>query len=281
MDFECCAGLSIDYKRLHDLFAHPSAIHTSLLPWPIVNRPHLVFCGKCGSPNPADNPYCRNCGHRLEEDVVTFKEIHDLPFDDPSRPIAPIEGIDLQRFPLVDPETGEPSPLTDDLLRVPRKNPPRPTTPRGKIIFWSVGIHMLVIPFCVMFASLALSLILPQPEEGQAQPQISQLLEIQERFERGDLTQEQASQEARRLIPFSDSEMLLASLAIMISLAAGFFLSGLLCGKLWHPQQLLDVGFGVMMLGMLIALVAPMTLLIWLIGVPLSLIGAALGRRMK
>ena len=49
----------------------------------------MVFCGKCGTKNPDDNLYCRQCGARISQSIPTESE--PVPEPEPKRTEKPVE----------------------------------------------------------------------------------------------------------------------------------------------------------------------------------------------
>ncbi len=49
----------------------------------------MVFCGKCGTKNPDDNLYCRQCGARISQSIPTESE--PVPEPEPKRTEEPVE----------------------------------------------------------------------------------------------------------------------------------------------------------------------------------------------
>lgn len=249
-----------------------------------MTEPHPIFCGKCGTPNPADNLYCRKCGHRLAEDVIEGDRISRSAVEGvpqpPEPPAAPIEGVELESFPLVDPETGEP-------LRVrPRQLGPfdeahdGPSPRRGSIIIWSVGIHLLAISLLGFASFVVFSSSDPETTETFSQAELSTVLDIFSRLERGEVTQEQAGTELQGLLPIGEDALLRLQLLTHGFALLGFFLSGLICAKLWKPRRLMDVGMAAVIVGGFLSLCF-CNPVVWILGFVLCIAGAAVGRRWK
>lgn len=241
---------------------------------------HPIFCGKCGTPNPADNLYCRKCGHRLAEDVVEGEETFGNVERDPEPPAAPIEGVELQSFPLVDPKTGE------QLKARPRRPGPfeeaaeGPAPRKGSIILRSIGIHTLAITLLGLASFVVFSASDPATSETFSQAELSSVLDLFARLERGEVTQEQAGTELQGLLPIGEDALLRLQLLTHGFALLGFFLSGLICAKLWKPQRLMDVGMAAVIVGGFLSLCF-CNPVVWILGFVLCLSGAALGRRWK
>ena len=239
-----------------------------------------VHCGKCGTLNPGENAYRRACGHRLADDVVEPEHKHH-----PSRqlpPVSPVAGVEIDRYPLVDPEgqeilTPEPSPPVGTAVATP-------TAPRRGILLWSLGIHLLVLStvLLVTWGISAQAGLTPSANELQAKLETIQteVLELNERTKKGELTDEAAAAETQRLFQRHGISQLLMMLVGPVLL--GFFLSGVLVGRVCRPTrtlELAEVALAALLVG---GLTLCCQLVPWVcpVGFVLTVGGAMLGRRL-
>lgn len=266
---------SIDYGPLRYKGAVSSPIKRTLIPSVLVNGQPPIFCGKCGTPNPAENQYCRRCGHRLADDIV---EIGDHPESvDNSTPISPVEGIDVVRFPLVDPESGEEIEPEVEPRRQHLDEPPIPVR-RGSVILWSLGVHFLIISMLSLMTLVVMAQLTPTLSPGNLQDLLTRSEDVRSRFESDQISRDDAQEEERQILESHGILRLFLYLSGPVLL--GFFVSGLIAGRLWRPRQLLDVGLAGLMLGGLcsLCLFSP---LVWPLAFALSLLGAIVGRRLR
>jgi hypothetical protein len=258
-------------------YAAPFALRRSLLRCSAVTAQDPIFCGRCGTPNPGGNQFCRKCGHRLADDVV---DVQPAPAQ-PEPPRSPVAGITVERFPLVDPETGEeiaPPPVAsqrpslapgarDDSLPAPR---------RSSVILWSLAVHFVVT--CVL--GLATLVVVSQVGDTMSPQNVQDLLarseDIRARYESQQLDQEHAQIEERDLLESHGVIRLFLILSGPVLL--GFLVSGFVAGRLWRPRVLLDVALSGVLIGGLCSLCL-FNPLVWPLAFILSLVGAMLGRR--
>lgn len=236
-----------------------------------MNDEHPVFCGKCGTPNPADNTFCRKCGHVLADDVI---EIEGSP--PPASPRTPVPGVEIQRFPLVDPDTGEAFDLPPSAPTGSRQtaHPPR----RGNVILWSFAIHFIIISLLAMAALMVLNQLGLVPSEEAFEQLQAQVTDLQQRREANQISAEAASLEGQRMLERHGFAQMMKMVAI--PLLAGFFLSGLLAGRFWRPKRTLDVTVASMVFGGLCVLCV-LDFWVWPAAVALSVVGTLLGRRWR
>lgn len=267
--------ISIDYKPLRNARPVSSPVKRTLVTSVPVNDQDPIFCGKCGTPNPAENQYCRRCGHRLADDIVEIGEQLESP--ETSAPISPVEGIDVERFPLVDPDSGEEiKPVVEHNPRHQDSTLPPPR--RGSVILWSLGIHFVIISILSLTTLVVMAQLMPSLSPGNLQDLLTQSEDVRSRFESDQLSRDDAQEEERRILESHGILRLFLYLSAPVLL--GFFVSGLIAGRLWRPQQLLDVGLAGLMLGGVcsLCLFSP---LVWPLAFALSLIGATIGRRWR
>ena len=245
-----------------------------------MTEPHPIYCGKCGTPNPADNLYCRKCGHRLAEDVFDAEDGLEHIEHEPEPPAAPIEGIELESFPLVDPETGEPLETRVASSDPLRDAHPAPPPRRGSVILWSIGIHVLAITILGLASFVVFSTSDPETTESFSNAELSSVLDLFARLERGEVTQEQAGTELQRILPIEDDALLRLQLITHGFALLGFFFSGLICGRIWKPRRLMDVGMAAVIVGggLSLCFCNPG---VWILGFVVCLAGAAVGRKWK
>lgn len=248
-----------------------------------------IFCGKCGTANPAENHYCRRCGHRLSEDVVPPRE-GDLPETDPSGPVV-VEGVELQRFPLVDPDSGEvlsPGPA-ERRDATPRSPPAREGADedrgrgRGRTVAWAFGLHLLGVAVGALLATGALVGIERDWARRISEADTGQILQEQwalvQRPDFRTMSDEQRSSELARIARAGDPETLLrAQLVVHGGVLLGFLAAGFVTGRLRRPRRLMDVGLGALLTSAAISLCCCNPIVATL-GFVLSLGGAWLGRR--
>lgn len=253
-------------------YAAPSALRRSLLPCSAVTAHDPIFCGRCGTPNPAGNQFCRKCGHRLADDVV---EVPSQP-PPPDPPRSPVAGISVERFPLVDPETGQEIAPPPRPSLVPGPRAPLPPPRRSSVILWSLAIHFIVT--CVL--GLATIAVMSRLDSTLSPDNLRDLYErtedIRARFESRQLDQEHAQIEEREALEAHGVLRLVLILSGPVLL--GFLVSGFVAGRLWRPRVLLDVALSGLLLGGLCSLCL-FNPLVWPLAFVLSLIGAMLGRR--
>jgi len=271
MDQRFPESIPSDSRVLRCKPAVSSASPTSLLPWRAVTDKQPVFCGKCGTPNPADNPYCRKCGHHLADDVIEAGDLLDPAAD--AEPVSPVEGIPVTRFPLVDPETGEELASPRRPAQQQETDAPPPAR-RGTVILWSLGIHFVAA--CVM--SLVTLVILGQLGEGPRPEAFAAFQELNERRVNGQISDEQAEREWETLLDRHGVSRILMILSGPVLL--GFFISGFIAGRIWRPQRALDVGISGLVIGGLcsLCLISPF---VWPLAFAASLAGTILGRRWR
>jgi hypothetical protein len=258
--------------------ASSSTESASLVVSAAVTEPPHIFCGRCGTPNPADNRFCRRCGHRLADDVIDAPAGTDPTDAEPGPPTARIEGIELQRFPLVHPESGEPIEISPPVAPPRRDSPPPPR--RSSVIIWSLGIHTLSILLFGLISMVLFSHLEPQAVDAISHTDLAQVLDLLQRLESGELSPEQFESERRRVIPMDDAVMLRMQLLVHGFVLIGFFLGGLLSGRLWRPRRVLDVGLASAIVGGLLSLCF-CNPFVWALGFAVSLAGASIGKRMK
>lgn len=263
--------ISFDYKLLGTTRTPPSTNSGTLLPSRPVSDRSPIFCGQCGTPNPSESQFCRKCGHRLSDDIVVLDEPDD------EAPVSPVDGIDIDRYPLVDPESGE------EILPEPspeRSAPDRSERPirRGSIILWSLGIHFVIVSIVGMTALALMAQLSTTLEPGNLQDLLTRSEDVRQRFESNQLDRDQAQIEERQILESHGIMRLFLLLSIPVLI--GFFISGLVAGRLWRPRQLLDVGLSGLLLGGLcsLCLFSP---LVWPLAFALSLLGALAGRRWR
>lgn len=235
-----------------------------------------IFCGRCGTPNPAGNQFCRKCGHRLADDVI---EAQIPPAPEPPR--SPVAGITVERFPLVDPETGEeiapPSVASSTLdeasgARADSAPPPR----RSSVILWSLAVHFVITCVLGLATFVAMSQLGTTLAPGNLQEFANRLQDVSTRFESHQLDQEHANQEIWELAEARGFIRLLLILSGPVLL--GFLVSGFVAGRLWRPRVLLDVALSGMLIGGLCSLCL-FNPFVWPLAFVLSMLGAWLGRR--
>lgn len=245
-----------------------------------MNDEQPVFCGKCGTPNPAGNSFCRKCGHRLDDDIIEDPE--SLEEFENSTPQSPVEGVEIVRYPLVDPETGEEI-VPTDLVTKPALNdrsqenleePPR----KGSVALWSLAIHFLAISLLGLATMIVLSQLGLTPSQSAVENFQSEFEALRQRAQANEIDAEQTETEGRRLLErhgFLRLAMLMSGPVLL-----AFFIAGLIVGKLWRPRRLVPVGISGLIFGLLCSLCLISTI-VWPIAVGLSLLGAYVGRRWR
>ncbi len=251
-----------------------SARKPSLIPCTTVTEGSPVFCGKCGTPNPADNGFCRKCGHHLEDDVV--EEGSQQPIFPNASPISPVDGISIDRYPLLDPETGEEIPPIATTPEVTPAKRAASQPSRGSLVFRSLGVHLASISLLGITAMIVLSQLGYTPEPESIATFQSQAEDLRQRLENNQISSEEAENEGRRLL----EQFGLARLLLLLSgpTLLAFFVAGLITGRLWRPQRLLEVGLAGLLIGGLcsLCLISPM---VWPAALGLSLLGTIVGKR--
>lgn len=237
-----------------------------------------IFCGKCGTANPAENLYCRRCGHRLSEDVVESEEI---PRGGARAGPTVVEGVEVERFPLVDPETGEPLEVeAEEADERPRRAAPER---RGGTVMWSLVLHLGAVAAA---AALAVGVVImverewveafSQEDPGRIWAEQWQLIQ---RPDFQDMSDEQRTAELARITRARDPGTLMrAQLILYGGVLLGFLVAGFFAGRIRRPARLMDVGLGGLLTGAAISLCCCNPIVATL-GFVLSLGGAWLGRR--
>jgi hypothetical protein len=270
--------MSCDVASLRPGVSPSSASAASLLRSPAVTGPDTIFCGKCGTANPADNQYCRRCGHRLSDDVVRAEE-PPRAAPQASGP-AVVEGIEVRRYPLVDPETGEP--IVAEAPADARSETLAPHR-RGGTVMWSLGLHMAAV---VVSAALAVAVTVTVEREWVerfSREDPGQILADQwrliQRPDFRDMSDEQRTAELARVMRAQDPGTLMrAQLILYGGLLLGFLVAGFVAGRVRRPTRLMDVGLGGLLTGAVISLCCCNPIVATL-GFLVSLGGVWLGRR--
>jgi hypothetical protein len=235
-----------------------------------------IFCGRCGTPNPGGNLYCRKCGHRLADDVV---EAEAPPRVEPPR--SPVSGISLERFPLVDPESGEEiSPPADlDAGRAPGAQvDASPPARRGSVIARSLAIHFVVTSVLGLATLVVLSRFEPAASLDNAMDFYARFSDITERSGNRQLDQDQAQVELREL--FESHGIIRVMLIVSGPVLLGFFIGGFIAGRLWRARPVIDVALSALLLGGLCSLCL-CNLLVLPLAFMFSMLGAMVGRRQR
>ncbi len=238
-----------------------------------------IFCGKCGTANPAENLYCRRCGHRLTEDLVDPEEI---PRGRAPRGPAVVEGVEVARYPLVDPETGDPVEVEEEEEPAgrPRRTPPER---RGGTVMWSLALHVAAVAVGALAALGVVVSVEREWVEAVSREDPSRMLSEQwqliQRPDFQDLSDEQRTAELARVMRARDPGTLMrAQLVLYAGLLLGFLVAGFASGRIRRPARLMDVGLGGLLTGAAISLCCCNPIVATL-GFVLSLAGAWLGRR--
>lgn len=207
-------------------------------------------------------------------------------FDDPAAaasrlgdlPVSPVDGVAVERFPLLDTETGEElvtvEPKSDDAPRRDSTKPPR----RGGVALRALGVHLVAVVVFGVGAMVVLAQLGHAPSPSDVQAFQGQAEDLRQRLENRQISSEEAEVEGRRLLERSG----LARLLLLVSgpVLLGFFVAGVVVGRLFRPARLLEVSFAGLVFGGLcsLCLISP---LVWPAAVGLSLLGTIVGRRWR
>lgn len=219
--------------------------------------------------NPSDNQFCRRCGHRLADDIV---EGENQSPGDSDVPTSPVPGVEIKRYPLVDPEDGQEIELNPEPLQKETVEQQKPPKKRSSVILWSLGIHLLITLTVAIAATALLGQFGFAPSESEIRNFQTQFNELRERNLSPEATERELEQLFERYGMDQYFELLFWPMLI------AFFLSGFLAGRYFRPEFLFDVGIAGFVVGGLCAMCL-LNIFLWPLAATLSFAGALLGKR--